>query len=127
MTRLGSLSAYTNFYSSARGVTSDGSVIVGTSTTDIALTAFEAFRWTGGVMTSLGDLPDGATDAWAFDVSDDGLIVVGRGSTAAGYEAFIWDADNGMRNLKTVLENDHGLDLTGWTLSKRDGESWPVA
>ena len=26
-----------------------------------------------------------------------------------------------MRNLKTVLENDYGLDLTGWTLTEARG------
>ena len=32
-------------------------------------------------------------------------------------EAFIWDQANSMRNLREVLINDHGLNLTGWTLT----------
>jgi hypothetical protein len=38
-------------------------------------------------------------------------------------EAFIWDADNGMRSLQDVLTGDFGLDLTGWTLEKARGIS----
>lgn len=29
----------------------------------------------------------------------------------------IWDAANGMQDLKGVLENTYGLNLTGWTLT----------
>jgi hypothetical protein len=28
----------------------------------------------------------------------------------------VWDAANGMRSLKDVLQTQYGLDLTGWTL-----------
>ena len=38
-------------------------------------------------------------------------------------EVFIWDSTHGMRNLKDVLVNDCGLDLTGWTLSEPKGIS----
>ena len=49
--------------------------------------------------------------------------MVGQGNSASGERAFIWDALNGMRNLKDVLENDYGLDLTGWTLEYARGVS----
>ena len=107
-----------SFYSNAWGVSSDGSVVVGASN------ASEAFRWTqSSGMVGLGDLPGGSFYSAAQDVSSDGSVVVGYGSTSLGNEAFIWDATNGMRNLRTVLVNDFGLDLTGWTLKQALGIS----
>ena len=103
-------------------VSADGSVIVGSSNYDSGLA--EAFRWTAETgMVGLGDLPGGAFSSQALGVSADGSIVVGHGTTAAGREAFIWDATNGMRNLKEVLESDFGLNLTGWTLREPRGPS----
>ncbi|MBI1924936.1 PEP-CTERM sorting domain-containing protein [Candidatus Poribacteria bacterium] len=67
-------------------------------------------------MVGLDDLPGGVFRSQAFGVSADGSVVLGN--SAAGQEAFIWDATNGMRNLRTVLVNDFGLDLTGWTLTE---------
>jgi hypothetical protein len=34
------------------------------------------------------------------------------------FEAFVWDAANGLRSLRKVLELDYGLDLYGWTVSE---------
>jgi probable HAF family extracellular repeat protein len=68
-------------------------------------------------MIGLGDLPGGLFRSEAEGVNGDGSIVVGFSLTGVGAEAFIWDAGNGMRNLKTVLETDFSLDLTGWTLA----------
>jgi probable HAF family extracellular repeat protein len=85
-------------------VTLDGNVVIGWSS--------QAFRWENGVTTSLGLLP-GTSSSQAYGVNHDGSVIVG----ASGYSAFIWDSVNGMRDLKTVLENDYGLDLTGWTLA----------
>ncbi len=58
----------------------------------------------------------------AYAVSADGSVVVGTGEYASS-RAFIWDQSHGMRNLKEVLENDYGLDLTGWTLTRATGIS----
>ncbi len=92
----------------AYGVSADGSVIVGVS-------VGEPFRWTEATgMVSLGG-PYGA----AYGVSADGSVVVGEGSDGA----FIWDATNGMRDLRDVLVNDFGLDLTGWALVSAQGVS----
>ena len=74
-------------------------------------------------MTGLGDLSGGEFKSKAWNVSADGSIVVGYSESALGYEAFVWDTDNGMRNLKDVLEGDYGLDLTGWTLR----EAWDIS
>jgi probable HAF family extracellular repeat protein len=113
-------------WSSANDLSADGSAVVGLSLIqswpDPEL--FEAFRWTiSGGMEPLGDLPGGDYYSHAKGVSADGAIVVGYSSTAIGLEAFIWDQDNGMRNLKSVLENDYGLHLTGWILKEAHGIS----
>jgi probable HAF family extracellular repeat protein len=95
--------------SSAYDASADGSVIVGFGHFG---GHFEAFRWTeSGGMQSLGE-------GVAYAVSADG-------SVEAGYDngAFIWDQYNGKRDIKEVLENDYGLDLTGWTLTMATGIS----
>ncbi|MBN1344255.1 MAG: PEP-CTERM sorting domain-containing protein [Phycisphaerae bacterium] len=71
----------------------------------------------------LGDLPGGVFSSRTAHANGDGSIVVGQGSTALGYEAFIWDGVNGMRNLRSVLVNRWGLDLTGWQLIDASGIS----
>jgi hypothetical protein len=84
----------------------------------------EAFRWENGVMTGLGDLPGGVFFSQAFAASADGSVVVGSGRPEGCFdedgsscgEAFIWDAVDGMHNLRDVLADDFGLDLTGWRL-----------
>ena len=94
----------------AYAVSADGSVVVGSSGSALGL---ESFRWTAETgMVGLG-LP---SYAGACAVSADGSILLANVSTPATSKALIWDAANGMRNLQDVLENDYGLDLTGWTL-----------
>jgi probable HAF family extracellular repeat protein len=102
------------FDSRALGVSADGSVVVGYSE---SASGNEAFRWTStdGII-GLGDLPGGGFESRAQAASAEGSVVVGFGFSADGYEAFIWDETNGMRTVKDVLENDYGLDLTGWGL-----------
>jgi probable HAF family extracellular repeat protein len=95
-------------YSTANGVSADGSVVVGTS--EGANGAEQAFRWTASQgMVGLGILP-GSFNSRAYGVSADGSIVVG-GSSA---DAFIWDPQQGMRQLKEVLTSDFGLDVSQW-------------
>jgi probable HAF family extracellular repeat protein len=48
---------------------------------------------------ALGDLPGGAFDSVAHDVSEDGTTVVGFGTSASGREAFRWTAATGMVGL----------------------------
>ena len=62
-----------DFFSNAWAVSSDGSVVVGASTSS---GVSEAFRWTrGGGMVGLGDLPGGDFASTARDVSADGSIL----------------------------------------------------
>jgi len=74
-------------------------------------------------MVGLGDLPGGNFSSFANGVSGDGSVVVGRGTSASGEEAFRWTSSGGMRNLQDVLTTDFGLNLTGWQLSEAKGIS----
>jgi uncharacterized membrane protein len=76
-------------------------------------------------MVGLGDLPGGSFNSHALGASSDGSVVVGYGNSDSGYEAFIWNATDGIRNLRDVLVNDFGLgpQLTGWTLLDARGIS----
>lgn len=51
------------------------------------------------MFTGLGDLPGGAFESFAGDVSADGTVVVGRSQSASGPEAFRWTASGGMVGL----------------------------
>jgi uncharacterized membrane protein len=66
-------------------------------------------------MVGLEDLAGGDFDSVARDVSADGSVIVGWGTSAIGQEAFVWDATHGMRSVSGVL-TDLSVDLTGWTL-----------
>lgn len=79
----------------------------------------------------LGMLP-GHTGSRAHAASDAhplvGSRIVGHSQPDddAGTRAILWDRAHGLRDLKSVLEQDNGLDLTGWTLTEavaisRDG------
>jgi probable HAF family extracellular repeat protein len=75
-----------------------------------------AVRWTlGGDAVDLGTL---AGASRALGISADGTTIVGTSNN----QAFIWDSDNGMRALETVL-SDAGVDLDGWALQSATGVS----
>ncbi len=122
--------------SEATAASYDGTTVVGTSRVDdpnnpTKKSVKQAFIWEAGVMTGLGFLADaaGPFESKATGVSADGSVVVGESKTAAGKEAFIWTAEsNEMRSLRDLIEEDLGIDLTGWTLDKppvlsSDGET----
>jgi hypothetical protein len=104
----------------ANATSSDGSVVVGgLDNHDTAL--FEAYRWTQETgLTLLGTcLPNFHSRALA--VSGNGSVVVGYVQNNSGFDeqkAFIWDQKHGMRLLQDVLEDDFGLDLSGWKLTE---------
>ncbi len=111
-------------WSAATAVSADGAVIVGHSVDqqivvsggipELRLT-YRAFRWTsGGGLEALGD-------GEALAVSADGTRVVGKGSGPT--RAFLWDEAHGRRDLRELLEDDYGLDMSGWTLESATGIS----
>ncbi|MFZ3581881.1 hypothetical protein ACOI1H_06875 [Loktanella sp. DJP18] len=99
MVDLGTLRTDGSGYSQATAVNGDGSVVVGSS--DVAMgdadapqIYHQAFRWTADGMVGLGTLKaDGTGYSYAYDVSDDGTIVVGQAESDLGmYRAFIYRA-----------------------------------
>ncbi len=84
-------------FSYATGVSADGSVVVGSGSSD---SGGQAFRWTeSGGMVGLGDLPGGYFVSNANGVSADGSVIVGKGESASGGEAFRWTESGGMVGL----------------------------
>ena len=83
-------------YSAPNGISADGSVIVGSSSSAFGS---QAFRWTAGSgMVGLGYLP-GGTYSSANGISADGSVIVGSGSSTSGEQAFRWTAGSGMVGL----------------------------
>lgn len=104
------------FESKALDVSANGRVVVGFGST---LYGQRAFRWTRQRgMVELG-VPDSGFESNALAVSSNGAVIVGAGGTGGStfFEAFIWDNVNGIRLIKSVLEDDFGLDLSSWRLS----------
>jgi len=99
----------------ASGVTRNGRIIVGGAPNPEF--HLEAFRWTKGEVTFLGVLPR-KTDRRSRGIAsaEDGERIVGWTNSPSG-GAFVWDVENGMRSLKDVLVDGHGLDLEGWHLT----------
>ncbi len=112
MVGLGQLPIPGDFHSIALAISANGEAVVGHS-------HFRAFRWTQeDGMAPLVDLSDDM-ESMAYSVSGDGSVVVGyyyEDSFRRG--AFMWDPQHGLRDLKTVLTTDFGLDLTGWRLDR---------
>lgn len=86
------------YYSSARSVSADGSVIVGGSSSVLGC---EAFRWENGEMVGLGSLSGGDYYRYSYanGVSADGSVIVGVSQSPSGWEAFRWTQTTGMVGL----------------------------
>ena len=106
--------------SHGRGVSADGSTVVGWGSTGI--TGVRAFHWTSaGGMVSLGTLP-GKTSL-AYGVSGNGQVVVGvLMSLSASNRAMLWTSSLGMVDLNAYLPT-LGINLTGWALTTANGVS----
>ncbi len=101
----------------ANDLTPDGSVIVGWGNNSIG--DAEAFRWTeAGGMTGLGGLP-GFERTFAFAVSADGSVIVGRASAIEVDDdmAFYWTQSGGMQSLESWL-SENGVDIGTWQLDE---------
>jgi probable HAF family extracellular repeat protein len=86
-------------YSVATGVSSDGLVVVGASSS--LLQNYQAFRWTStGGMMGLAEMPGDGWLNYAAGVSADGEVVVGFGDEAGiGSRAFRWAPGSGAADL----------------------------
>jgi probable HAF family extracellular repeat protein len=99
------------FFSTANGVSADGSVVVGQGT---SANGAEAFRWTQATgVVGLGDLPGDIFESLAFGVSADGSVVVGRSRSANGTEAFRWTQGTGMVGLGDLSGSLFGSSASG--------------
>jgi uncharacterized membrane protein len=98
-----------------RGMSDDGTVVVGSGHDHIAQDS-RALAWFDGAMVILSPLP-GDTDSWGFVVSGDGLVVGGSSQhdTTGITRAFLWDVEHGMRTVDAVLA-EAGLAAAGWQL-----------
>ncbi|MGB2820179.1 MAG: hypothetical protein WBF17_04305, partial [Phycisphaerae bacterium] len=78
--------------SHAKGVSDDGSIVVGLGYTGPP-SGGEAFALKDGNMVGLGDLPGGTFSSCANGISDDGAVIVGYGRNASDeWEAVRWDS-----------------------------------
>ncbi|MBL8761126.1 MAG: hypothetical protein JNL50_07470 [Phycisphaerae bacterium] len=84
-----------HFSSWASGVSQDGRVVVGGGKRTTGLSEQEAFAWGEGVgMIGLGDLAGGINGSFAAKISRDYSTIIGSASSAAGYEAAYWSAED---------------------------------
>jgi probable HAF family extracellular repeat protein len=111
MTSLPALSGYP--WMSAAAVSADGTIIVGTATPSASSGTSRAFRWTGGVTSSLGTLP-GDDFSRAVSISGNGSTILGS-SDGSGSSAVIWRQGAATVDLNAYLPL-FGIDLTGWHL-----------
>lgn len=94
-------------WSSAFGVSADGSVVAGFSGSNAVI-------WTNGVAQNLGMLP-GASNAIAYAVGADGSLIGGYSFFGSSVRATLWSPTLGLVDLNTYLPM-LGIDLTGWEL-----------
>ncbi|MFM9995194.1 MAG: PEP-CTERM sorting domain-containing protein [Phycisphaerales bacterium] len=100
MVGLGQMATSGLLYTSAKGCSADGSVVVGYGTTD---QGWEAFRWTQATgMVALGDHPGGAVDSAAISCTADGNTIVGWILTDTRYEPATWTQATGWVSLGTL-------------------------
>jgi probable HAF family extracellular repeat protein len=108
-------------WGAAYGCSGDGLVVVGESFANRGRDEV-AFRWTQQTgMKGLGDLPGGRTLSEAEAANYDGSVVVGWSETGRGLEAFVWDAQNGMRSVESVLAAKGMTIPAGWRLRAAAG------
>lgn len=98
-------------FSSGFGISGDGSVVVGISTSEASASGgglpAEAYRWSAETgIVGLGDLPGGDFTSFAREASFDGSVVVGDGQSALGTEAFRWTAETGLLGLGDLPGGD---------------------
>lgn len=92
--------------SSAHGVSSDGSIVVGSS-------GGKPFLWTeaGGIQEI--DIGAYYTGGSANAISSDGSTVVGYGKTSSGNEAFYWTVSSGAQSLGYLPGTNYSSSATG--------------
>jgi uncharacterized membrane protein len=117
-------------FSTATGVSADGSIVVGTASIDSESNQLsEAFRWTKETGLVPLDDPANGGSTFASAISRDGsLIVGGVGFFPSDSEPFVWTPGSGMQLLVDLLTDQYGIgdEIAGWNLGRitalsRDG------
>src|SRR5262249_54550687 len=116
MRGLGFLTTTGTPFSEARGISADGSTIVGRTTNSSG--RFQGFFWKSGPGLRALPLLDGATGSAANATSADGSVIVGESETNGVLTAYYWDRSRGKRDLAQFLTSLGATGLTGWTLSR---------
>lgn len=68
-----------------------------------------AFLWEAGVMINLGDLGGSLNRSRAYAINDAGQVVGFSNAPPGGDAGFIWDTENGMRDLNDLIDPDDPL------------------
>ena len=76
--------------SSASAVSRNGQVVIGVAQTD---TGQDIFRWTGGALTDLGELPSGRWGS-ADVLSADGSVIAGTSHVGNNDVGYVWSTTN---------------------------------
>jgi uncharacterized membrane protein len=115
----------------ARGVSSDGSIVVGLSE---SADGSEGYVWaeSTGQLLGIGDLPGGAFNSMARAVSDDGSVVVGgsdgftvpKKGKQSSHHAIRWTAETGMEVMWTdgyaSATSGDGSVIVGYSLANHN-------
>lgn len=96
------------FESIAKGISSDGVIVVGTAKTE---KGDQAYRWTEeDGMISLGNLPDSSfNQSWANGISGNGEVIVGSGDPGESWnthKGFVWTAETGMTLIGSLNDSE---------------------
>lgn len=108
----------------------DGSTLVGESGAQVfpgpTGHVVQMYRRAPTGTQGLGDLAGGSFNSHSRAVSADGNAVVGAGTIDVSGDvsvAVLWTPVNGLLDLRNLLVQEYGLDLTGWTLTEATGVS----
>jgi probable HAF family extracellular repeat protein len=114
-TGLQDLGVTTGTQSIAIAASEDGSVVVGEATDGSGF--WRAFRWTAATgMVDIGTL--GGPESAAYATNKDGSVIVGTTLTSSQSDSnacFIWTAQTGMQNFKTMLDDAGVHAADKWT------------
>lgn len=123
----------------AHDATRDAALVVGVAQSSSGFG--EAFVWDAATRTmrGLGSLPGGGLYSEAVAVTSDGATVVGRSGSGnapegSGSEAFVWDAERGMRGLgdlpgsvfhsEALDVSDDGQTVVGFSVTEATSEAF---
>jgi len=104
-------------YSTANGVSSNGSIIAVTIATDSPSDRRAARLVLGSTEELLGELAGGQFSQ-SNSISGDGLTIVGVSDSFSGNLAFLWHQSGGIRSISSLLTLAGATAHSGWTLTE---------